>query len=176
MGLVREIARPPNLATLVSEVVMVRHFLTRCSLAPAMGRGIVYPKPRQLVIAGGVSLSPLAPRNALLRLVQSPRSMSADKLAGQVERPIRPTSPSYLPGCAGSYPLVASVRPAPLAAGRERADGERGGSINARQRSPLIAVQPGTLCLTDCSGIPHRTALVHGFERSCLAQKTLFVR
>ena len=105
MGLAREIARPPNLATLTFEVVMVRQFLAR-SPAPDAGEfQIVYPEPRQLLVACGAGLSPFESRNAFLQIVRRPRLMSADRLAEQAFRQNRP-----LNGARGWSPLV-SVDP-----------------------------------------------------------------
>ena len=64
---------------------MVRQFLTRSPVIAAQNNQIVYPKPRQPIVVNGARLSPLASRNALLRLVTLPGWKSADKLAERTE-------------------------------------------------------------------------------------------
>ncbi len=153
---------------------MVRQFLARSPNTTTKWHSNVHSQPRQLGFAGGVGVSTLPVRNALLQLVQSPRLMSADRLAGQTERSVRLTSPGfpgYLAGCSSASPQVMPARPIIQVPYLEPANRTRGGLISVQPRLPLITVNPGSVCLSDCLRISVRTTTVRGIERSLLTQK-----
>ena len=125
MGLVREIARPPNLATLVFEVVMVRQFLSRSSVVLREITRIVYPQPRQPIVVSGASLRLSRRVTHCMRLVSLPRSRSADGVANQA----RQVASDGLLGVA-KRPLLVTVNPGTVV----RPSGSR---LHRRQRLVL---------------------------------------